>query len=83
MAIKTKFKLTSLTRRLTLAGWTEPAPKEMVIVKLFPVHEEAESLSSFNASATSCLEIGTQNLAAAAEFELGAEYYVTFERADG
>lgn len=72
--VRAKFKVTSITRS---QGWG--SVKEIQTIKLSPVCDGSEENKKFYAASPSgAIELGTVNAEAAAEFDLGAEFYVDF-----
>jgi hypothetical protein len=89
--VRAKFKVTSLKRVVssvpvvTADGKTEWHEGEVVSIEASPVYgnndPNHENTKFWTATPSGRLELGTVNAAAAAEFVLGAEYYVDFTRA--
>lgn len=78
MAVRAKFKVTSIVRR---EGWGEF--KEIQDIKLAPVcGGSAENKAFYAASPSGEINLGCANAAAAVQFELGKEYYVDFTPAN-
>lgn len=66
-------------------GYEEYEPCEMRTVEMSPVYgsgdPDHENTKFWQASPSGKLELGCVNLAAAEQFELGAEYYIDFTKA--
>ena len=62
-----------------------PSQKELTTLVLAPVYsneEGTENKKFWEASPSGQIKLGTVNLEAANYFELGAEYYIDFTKAD-
>lgn len=93
MTVRAKFTITKIERTMgTRAtgekderGYPKREPCEMWSVHGHPVYGNGdpahENTKFWEASPSGQLMLGTVNAAAAAEFELGAEYYVDFTKA--
>lgn len=91
--VKAKFKCDEVRRQLTMRdsgqknelGSPIYKPVEMQTIIMSPVYGNGdpnhENTKFWNASPSGKLELGCINLAAAEQFELGKEYYLTFEQA--
>jgi len=85
MTVRAKFTVTSIERRQS-AIWnpeTKTAtPAELQTITLAPVYDNGdpnhENTKFWQASPSGQIQLGTINAAAAAEFELGREYYIDF-----
>lgn len=79
MSVKAKFLVNSITES---KHWDASKPN-LKTIKLSPVTSGSEENKNFYASSPSgSIELGTINAEAAASFEIGAEYYVTFDKAE-
>jgi hypothetical protein len=81
--VRAKFKVTKVTN----VDWGEKYG-DLVTIELFPVGggiggESEENKAFYAATPGGFINLGVVNAAAAARFELGAEFYVDFTRADG
>lgn len=80
MTVRAKFVVEEITEH-------KYGNQRMKTVKLRPVFKSAdpdgENTKFWEASPNGEIRLGTINMAAAAQFEIGGEYYVTFDRADG
>jgi len=67
-------------------GKNVPVTKEMNTLEFSPVYGNGdpnhENTKFWSASPTGKIELGTVNLAVAAQFELGKEYYIDFTPAE-
>lgn len=92
MAVRAKFKVQKNERqnysraiRQENGSYTSQ-DEEMQTIVLAPVYgngdPEHENTKFWNASPVGEIRLGTINAAAAASFELGAEYYIDFTRAE-
>lgn len=92
MAVRAKFKVNKIERqnysraiRQENGNYTSQE-EEMQTIVLAPVYRngdpEHENTKFWNASPAGEIRLGTINAAAAAYFELGAEYYIDFTRAE-
>lgn len=76
MAVRAKFKVQRIER------WQHSKDQEAQTIVLYPVTSGSEENREFYASTPSGeIKLATINAAAAAQFELNGEYYVTFEKA--
>jgi hypothetical protein len=77
MSVKAKFTVNSITRQLFGAGQGEGQ-----IVKLSPVYGDSpENKEFYKWTPCGSVELGTINPEAGKYFELGKEYFLTFEKA--
>jgi len=76
MSVKAKFKVDAIER-------TKYSEKELQTIKLSPVTSGSDENKQFWAF-TPCgsITLGMVNAEAASQFELGAEYYVDFTKAE-
>lgn len=86
MSVRAKFRVDSITQHST-GKWVDNkcVAVEMRTVKLMPVYSSDpnhENKKFWDATPTGAIEIGCANLEAAAQFELGKEYYVDFTPAE-
>lgn len=93
MSVRAKFKVDAIERtrgtkqtgRKDERGNPVYEPAEMQTIKMSPVYpngdENHENTKFWQATPSGELRLGTVNAAAAAEFELGAEYYIDFSKA--
>lgn len=79
MAVRAKFVVEEITEHLY-------GQDRMKTVKLRPVYKsndpEGENTAFWKASPNGEVRLGTINMAAADYFEIGAEYYLDFARAE-
>lgn len=76
--VRAKFKVREITEHLY-------GQQRMKTIKLEPVQsqkEGSENKAFWDATPTGEVRLGTINVDAAAQFEIGAEYYVDFTRAE-
>ncbi len=79
MTVRAKFVVQSITRQ---KHW-DREKGEIHTVKLSPVAGNSEENKQFYAATPSgSIELGTVNEQAGRQFELGAEYYVDFQKVD-
>jgi hypothetical protein len=77
MAVRAKFKVARIER----SQWSSEV--EVQTILLNPVTDaKPENEKFFEATPSGEIKLGTVNLEAAKQFELGAEYYVEFTKAD-
>jgi len=77
MAVRAKFKVQRIER------WKWSKNQEVQSIVLLPVVSGSEENQQFYAATPSGeIKLGTVNADAAAQFELDAEFYVTFEKAE-
>lgn len=77
MSVRAKFRVDSITRQLF------GSQGEGQTIKLFPVcGSSEENKTFFKWTPAGSIDLGTVNAEAAAQFELGKEYYVDFTKAD-
>lgn len=75
--VRAKFKVTEIIRR---PGWN--GASEVRAIRLAPVSAGSEENKRFYAATPNgSIELATVNVEAAAEFELGQEFYVDFTAA--
>lgn len=88
MSVKAKFKVDSINRIQTHVydGNGGYKPGEMQTIVLSPVYGNGdpnhENTKFWQASPSGRIELGCVNLEAAKQFELGKEYYLTFDPAN-
>jgi hypothetical protein len=94
MSVRAKFKVTRLERNWTTVptgkkdanGRDEYGPGEMISVVATPVYgdgdPEHENTKFWQYTPSGEIKLGTVNEAAGRYFELGAEYYVDFTKAE-
>lgn len=80
MAVRAKFKVSEITEHAY-------GNQRMKTIKLQPVFKsddpDGENTKFWQASPNGEIRLGTINMDAAAQFEINAEYYIDFTRADG
>ena len=92
MTVRAKFKVQKIEASLSMRETGEKnehnrpvyAHAEMRTIKLSPVYSDvpgSENKAFWAASPSGSIELGTINQQAWEAFELGGEYYVTFEKA--
>ena len=93
MSVRAKFKVDSITRTRShvVVGREENGkaiygPGEVHTVELSPVYANGdpnhENTKFWDASPSGSIKLGTVNAAAAAQVELGKEYYIDFTPAE-
>lgn len=91
MSVRAKFRVTSYTTSLgsqkrEVDGVTSFEPVELRTIKFQPVYgngdPEHENTKFWQASPSGSIELGTINPQAWEQFELNAEYYVDFTKAE-
>lgn len=96
MTVRAKFKVDAIERQAHNSyphkdangrpDYSRPERNELHTIKMSPVYgnndPNHENTKFWEASPSGKLELGTVNAAAAAQFELGAEYYIDFIKAD-
>lgn len=78
MSVRAKFKVQEITEHAY-------GDKTMKTIKLQPVYstvEGSENKTFWDASPNGEIRLGTINMDAAAQFALGGEYYVTFDKVE-
>lgn len=78
MSVRAKFKVNEITEHAY-------GDKRMKTIKLQPVYsnvEGSENKAFWEASPNGEIRLGTINMQAAEQFELNAEYYIDFTRAE-
>ena len=81
MSVKAKFVVNSVTETL---HW-DKSKGNLKTIKLSPVtssNQDDENAKFYAATPSGHIELATVNANAAAEFELGKQYYVTFDKAE-
>lgn len=80
MSVRAKFKVEVVSRR---EHWDKDKG-ELISVKLAPVHGDGnpENEAFYAATPSGEIKMEMLNQAAGEQFELGAEYYIDFTRAD-
>lgn len=95
MSVRAKFKVDAIERIGHINGYengadgkpdySKPIKTEMQTIKMTPVYGNGdpnhENTRFWKASPSGSLSLGTINLDAAKQFELGGEYYLDFTRA--
>lgn len=96
MTVRAKFKVDSIERQAHNSyphkdesgrpDYKRPVPGELHTIKMSPVYgnndPNHENTKFWEASPSGSLTLGTVNAAAVAQFELGAEYYIDFTKAE-
>lgn len=80
MTVRAKFKVNEITEHAYGSQLMKTIKPQPVFKDADP---ESENSKFWNASPNGEIRLGTINLDAAAQFEINAEFYVTFDRADG
>jgi hypothetical protein len=79
MPVRAKFVVNTITRQ---KHW-DKSKGEVQTIKMFPVTTGGEENQKFyEATPSGSLELGVLNEDAAKFFELGKEYYLTFDKAE-
>lgn len=91
MSVRAKFKVDSIERSLSNVpvvedGKTTWKAAEMHSIKMSPVYGNGDpnhgNSKFWQASPSGSLVLGTVNPAAVSQFDIGAEYYIDFTRAE-
>lgn len=80
MSVKAKFKVQSITETSN-CDVTKPNLKTVRLSPVYDSNPESENGKYWQATPSGSIELGTINEDAAKQFEVGKDYYITFEKA--
>ena len=80
MTVRSKFKVSSIKRE---KHWDERVKSEIQTIELHPVTGGSpENQAFFDSTPSGSIHLGTVNEESGKTFELGAEYYIDFTKAE-